>query len=249
MYNNEIDSFLERHNYVALEPRAALIDMDGTLYDSMPNHAEAWMKMVSEIGISACREEFFMYEGRTGASTINLLFNREFGRDATEAEIKELYHRKTVYFNELPPVEPMPGAAELLRFLEQVGMKRVLVTGSGQSSLISRLEHDFPGAFTEDMMVTGRDVTHGKPAPDPFLMAMKKAGVSPAQSIVIENAPLGVEAGDAAGAFTIGVTTGPIPGAALKNAGAAIVFDDMRTLADQMPFMLYALSTQPRNLN
>lgn len=249
MYNEEIDSFLERHNYIALEPRAALIDMDGTLYDSMPRHADAWMKMVGEIGIEATREEFFMYEGRTGASTINLLFNREFHRDATPAEIKELYHRKTVYFNELPPVDPMPGAAEMLEFLRKVGMKRVLVTGSGQSSLIDRLNKDFPGAFSPDMMVTGRDVINGKPAPDPFIMAMKKANVTAAQSIVIENAPLGVEAGDAAGAFTIGVTTGPIPGAALKNAGAAIVFPDMATLADQLPFLLYALSTQPRNLN
>lgn len=249
MFNSEIDSFLARHNYIALEPRAALIDMDGTLYDSMPRHADAWLRMVSEIGIEATREEFFMYEGRTGASTINLLFNREFHRDATECEIKELYHRKTVYFNELPDVESMPGAAEMLDFFKKVGMKRVLVTGSGQSSLINRLDNDFPGAFTPEMMVTGRDTVNGKPAPDPFLIAMKKAGVTPAQSIVIENAPLGVESGDAAGAFTIGVTTGPIPGAALKEAGAAIVFPDMETLAEHLPILIYALSTHRRNLN
>lgn len=249
MFDTEIDRFLARHNYIAVEPRAALIDMDGTLYDSMPRHAQAWMRMVSEIGIDATPEEFFMYEGRTGASTINLLFNRAFGRDATEAEIKELYSRKTKYFTELPPVNPMPGAADMLDFLRKVGMKRVLVTGSGQSSLISRLDTDFPLAFEPEMRITARDVVHGKPAPDPFLMAMKKAGVTPAQSIVIENAPLGVESGDAAGAFTIGVTTGPVPAGALAEAGAAIVFPSMRELASRLPLLLYALSTQARNLN
>lgn len=68
MFDAQIERFMKRHNYIALEPRAALIDMDGTLYDSMPRHARAWMRMVGEIGIKATTEEFFMYEGRTGCS-------------------------------------------------------------------------------------------------------------------------------------------------------------------------------------
>ena len=243
MFEQQIERFLKRHSYKVIEPRAALIDMDGTLYDSMPRHAQAWMRMVSEIGIHATLEEFFLYEGRTGASTINLLFNREFGRDATDEEIKELYHRKMVYFTELPDVSPMPGALKMIRELEAAGLKRVLVTGSGQSSLINRLDADFPGAFAPDMRITGRDVVKGKPAPEPYLAAMRKAAVSPWQSIVIENAPLGVEAGDAAGAFTIGVTTGPLSGKALEEAGAAIVFPDMPALAEQMPQLLAELSS------
>ena len=127
----------------------------------------------------------------------------------------------------------MPGAEQLLLFMQQIEMQRILVTGSGQRSLIDRLERDFPGSFTPETMITAKDVTHGKPHPEPYLMAMKLAKVQPWQSVVIENAPLGVEAGDAAGAFTIGVTTGPIPRAELEKAGAAIVFDSMQELADQ----------------
>lgn len=247
MFEQQIERFLQRHGYSSIEPRAALIDMDGTLYDSMPRHAQAWMRMVSEIGIPATEEEFFLYEGRTGASTINLLFNRQFGRDATEDEIKELYHRKTVYFTELPDVSPMPGAQKLLKYMEEIGMKRVLVTGSGQNSLISRLDTDFPGAFAPEMRITGRDVINGKPAPEPYLAAMKKAGVTPMQSLVIENAPLGVKSGDAAGAFTIGVTTGPIPGNALEEAGASIVFADMPSLAGQLPRLLAEIAEVSNN--
>ena len=77
-------------------PIAALIDRDGTLYDSMGNHADAWMKMAEEEHLPARREEFFMWEGQTGAMTINTLFRRTHGRDATEEEISELYHRKTI---------------------------------------------------------------------------------------------------------------------------------------------------------
>lgn len=232
-----------------IEPRAALIDMDGTLYDSMPRHAAAWHKMVAELGIELPISEFYLHEGRTGADTINLLFEKHFNRKATDSEIDSLYHLKTVYFQELPDVSTMPGAAEMLQFLMGIGMKRVLVTGSAQNSLIERIDTDFPGAFAPDMKVTANEVRYGKPAPDPFLLAMKKAGVRPMQSIVIENAPLGVEAGDKAGAFTIGITTGPIPQSTLYDAGAAIVFPSMKDFADKLPFLIYSLDTFSRNYN
>lgn len=243
LYQPEILRFLQRHHYRQVVPRAALIDMDGTLYDSMKNHTAAWYRLISEAGIPCTRDEFYLYEGRTGAATINLLVNRAWGRDATDLEKAEMYHRKTLYFNELPPVEPMPGAADMLATLAGAGIQRVLVTGSGQNSLLSRLDTDFPGIFTSEMRVTSRDVTHGKPHPEPFIRAMQLAHVSPSQSIVIENAPLGVEAGDRAGAFTIGVTTGPIPVEEMERAGAAIVFPSMEEFAAALPTLLLTLLT------
>lgn len=228
-------SFLRRRRYKRLQPIAALIDMDGTLYDSMGNHADAWYQLATELGIEATREEFFLYEGRTGASTLNILFNRAYGRDATAKEIEELYARKALYFTQMPSVKPMPGAMQMLEFFKEVNMRRVLVTGSGQRSLIDRLERDFPGAFTPNMMVTSRDVKCGKPHPEPFLKAMMLANVRPSQAIAIENAPLGVKSANDAGAFTIAVTTGPIPREELERAGAAIVFDSMPQCAEMLP--------------
>ena len=207
----QIVRFLKKRHYKTVKPLAALIDMDGTLYDSMRNHSAAWYRMIAELGIDATQEEFYMYEGRTGASTINIIFQRAYGRDATPEEIEELYHRKTGYFSELPPVKLMPGAPEMVRVLMESGIKRVLVTGSGQTSLINRINEDFPNAFSSELRVTSRDVSHGKPHPEPFIRAMQLAGVKPSQSIAIENAPLGVKSASDAGAFTIAVTTGPIP--------------------------------------
>lgn len=242
-FETEILRFLRRHHYTGVVPRAALIDMDGTLYDSMKNHSAAWYRLITELGIPCTREEFYLYEGRTGVSTINHLFNRHWGRDASPEEAEELYHRKTVYFNELPEVKPMPGAAEMTAVLRDAGIERVLVTGSGQPSVLARLDRDYPGIFAPDKRITSRNVSHGKPHPEPFIKAMQLAGVSPSQAIVIENAPLGVEAGDRAGAFTIGVTTGPIPASALEEAGAAIVFPSMPEFARVLPTLLLSLLT------
>lgn len=249
MYEYEIQRFLTRHGYLGVVPKAALIDMDGTLYDSMPRHAAAWMELCREIGIDATPDEFFRYEGRTGASTINILFQRAFGRDATEDEARRLYQRKTELFSAMPDVDVMPGAYEMTKFLKEVGVKRVLVTGSGQNSLIRRIEADFPGIFQPSLMVTGRDVKHGKPHPEPFFKGMELTGVRPDECMVIENAPLGVKAGDASGAFTIGVNTGPLGVDELRDSGAAVVFNSMQECSDAMPLMLYALITNSRNFN
>ena len=242
-YSAEILAFLKRHHYRQVVPKAALIDMDGTLYDSMKNHTASWYRLMTEAGIKCTRDEFYLYEGRTGASTINYLIQRELGREATQEEKENLYKKKTVYFNQLPPVEPMPGAREMVEVFKEVGMQRVLVTGSGQNSLLSRISTDFPGLFSDELKVTSRDVQHGKPHPEPFIRAMQLAHVTPSHSIVVENAPLGVEAGDRAGAFTVGVTTGPIPREEMIKAGAAIVFDSMPEFARALPTLLLSLLT------
>lgn len=244
-----IQNYLSRNSFIMVHPQAALIDMDGTLYDSMPSHARAWHQMMLEIGVDIPVEEFFMYEGRTGASTINILFRRAFGREATDDEIRKLYHRKTELFSSMPPVNPMPGAQQMLDFLRETGVKRVLVTGSGQHSLIDRLQHDFPDAFSDDMIISSRSVKQGKPNPEPYEAAMKLAGVQPWQSIVVENAPLGVEAGHASKAFTIGVNTGPIPVSALHDAGADLVYDSMQEFADRLPLLIFEMLTTMNNFN
>lgn len=240
-YAQEITRFLKRHHYESLRVKAALIDMDGTLYDSMPNHTAAWHRMMTELGVTCSRDEFYLYEGATGAATIDKLFLRAFGRNARPSEVEEYYKRKTEYFRELPPVRLMPGASEMLRILSEVGIRRVLVTGSGQKSVLDKLDADFPGAFLPGMRITSHDVTHGKPHPEPYIRAMQLVQVRPSESMVIENAPLGVESGDRAGAFTVGITTGPIPREAMEEAGAAIVFSSMTEFTEKLPLLLLSM--------
>lgn len=87
----------------------------------------------------------------------------------------------------------MPGALRLLQELKHAGLKRVLVTGSGQNSLLSRISTEFPEMFRDELRITSANVQHGKPHPEPYLKAMDLAMVEPWQSVAFENAPLGVE--------------------------------------------------------
>lgn len=203
--------------------KAVLFDMDGVLYDSMPNHAKAWSTAVTEFGLSMSPHEAYLHEGRTGHGTINILAQRHWGRNATTEEMECIYAAKSALFNTCPEPQPMPGAAQLLQSIRSLGLTIVLVTGSAQHSLLTRLAHDFPGIFSAERMVTAFDVKHGKPHPEPYLMGLEKAGVSASEAVVIENAPLGVEAAHAAGIYTIAVNTGPLSPKVLLDAGADIV--------------------------
>lgn len=223
--------------------KAALIDMDGTLYDSMPNHARAWKAVMDSIGVQCREDEFFLLEGSTGANTINIMIKRSFGRPATDDEKRDLYALKAELFVKQPPVEVMPGAREMVDTLRSLGIDTVLVTGSGQNSLLSRLETDFPGAFPPEKRITSASVTHGKPHPEPYLKGLALAGVLADEAIVIDNAPLGTASGHAAGIFTLGVVTGPVPRAELFANGADVVYKSMDECAKNISRLLYEIES------
>lgn len=232
MFETAKEHYLEKHGFEAMHLKAVLFDMDGVLYDSMPGHVYAWTKTVPLYGLSITPEEVYMNEGRTGTGTIEYLYEKELHKQVTKAEMEHIYEKKCEFFNSLPEAKVMPGASELLQKVKQDGLTRVLVTGSGQKSLINRLEHSFPNAFTKDKAVTSYDVTHGKPNPEPYLKGLEKGGVQPYEAIVVENAPLGVRAGVAANIFTIAVNTGTLKDEDLLKEGANLLFHSMQELCD-----------------
>ncbi|MDR1744115.1 MAG: HAD hydrolase-like protein [Dysgonamonadaceae bacterium] len=236
--------YLRSRSYDRFDVRAVLFDMDGVLYNSMPAHEKSWQQTAREFNLKAEPNEFFLLEGRTGSSTINILFERTLGRKATAKEIQRIYSRKTELFSRYNTGEVIPGAGELLKLVQSEGLQCILVTGSGQPSLIDKLEGHFPGIFTSETMVTGFDVKIGKPNPEPFLMGLQKGGnLKPWQALVVENAPLGTEAARRAGIFTIDVNTGPLPDKVLYDAGANLVFPNMSALLDQFPEILKSVRT------
>ena len=174
----------------------------------------------------------------TGVATIKRIHKRQFGKDISVEEAREIYKIKTANFRTLPRVEPMPGAYQMLEALRNNGIERVLVTGSGQPDVINRIDEEYKGLFAADKRITAADVKHGKPNPEPYFMGQKLADVAPHQAIVIENAPLGVEAGHSSGSFTIAVTTGPIPEKVLRDSGADLVFPSMNEFAEQLPLLI-----------
>ena len=155
-------------------------------------------------------------------------------------ELVLAYGKYTIEFRAYNDGEAMPGAAEVLAKVKAAGLQRIVVTGSGQRSLIDKLEHTYPGIFEREKMVTAFDVKYGKPHPEPYLIGLQKAGVEANEAIVVENAPLGVQAGVAAGIFTIGVNTGPLADRVLREAGADLLFPSMGVLAQNIEEIIMA---------
>ena len=227
-FQNAIDSYLKKTGFSSFSPKAFLFDMDGVLYDSMPFHAKAWKEAFAHVGVAFSEYDVYLNEGRTGKTTVNEAFTAQLHREATDDEIQRIYADKAEIFMSISRTNPMPYAKEVLETLKKSGKKIVLVTGSGQKSLISKLNETYPGFFSPENMVTSFDVKYGKPNPEPYLMALQKAGVQPNEAVVIENAPLGVQAGVGANIFTIALNTGILQDDVLKKAGADVVLPSMK---------------------
>lgn len=212
---------------------AILFDMDGVLYDSMPNHARAWSMAMEHFGMHMTPHDVYMNEGATGHDTVARISMRDRGTDATKQEIEDIYAYKASLFRSMPEAQIMPGAREVFRKAAEAGLKILIVTGSGQKNLIERVQQDFKGYITRERMVTAFEVTRGKPYPDPYLKGLELAGVPAQEAVVVENAPLGIHAAVAAGIDTIAVNTGPLEDSVLLAEKPVILLHSMQELAQR----------------
>ena len=232
MYSLAIIKYLEEHGFEAFRPKAVLFDMDGVLYDSMPNHAIAWQESMAKFGIHMTADDAYATEGARGVDTIRQMVFQQQRREIDEAEAQRMYDEKSRIFHSLPEAPLMPGILELMQQIHAAGIQCGIVTGSGQLPLIERLKRDFGTFVDEAHITTAYDVKQGKPSPDPYLMGLQKVGgLQSNEAIVIENAPLGVRAGHAAHIFTIAVNTGPLANEELLGAGADLIFPTMVELS------------------
>ena len=214
--------------------RAYFFDMDGVLFNSMPHHAIAWEEVMKEHDLPFTAYDCYLNEGRTGESVIREAMWKVRNRDATPDEIKQIYTEKSNRFNLLAQqaggTVVIDGVAEVLRYVQSTGSQIWVVTGSGMRSLLDNLNNALPPVFQRERMVTAFDVTHGKPDPEPYLKAWERSGLKKEQCFVIENAPLGIRSGKAAGLTVYAVNTGILTREDLAQADQ--VFDSMVELLE-----------------
>ena len=219
-------------------PKAALFDMDGVLYNSMPNHAYSWHTSMASFGIEMSEADAYAHEGMRGVETIKKIVKEQKGIEISDEESQRMYDEKSRIFATRPEAKVMEGVMELQRKMKADGLKIVVVTGSGQHSLLDKLVHDFEGLIEPGMIVSSFDVKRGKPNPEPYIKGLMKAGVDPWEAIVVENAPLGVRAAQAANIFTVAVNTGPLPDKMLADEGADLIFSRMTGFRDKWEVFL-----------
>ena len=182
-------------------PAAVLWDMDGTLVDTEPYWISAEHAIVEEHGGVWSEEYAHELVGN------DLMVSAEFIRahspvTLTPVEIvEELLRRVIVQVREHVPWRP--GARELLAALGSEGVPCVLVTMSWRSLADAVVDALPEGTFTA--LVTGDEVEHGKPHPEPYLAAARLLGVDVADCIAIEDSPTGVRSAVDAGVPTLAV--------------------------------------------
>ena len=216
--------------------RAYFFDMDGVLFNSMPNHAIAWEEGMKQHQLPFTAYDCYLNEGRTGESVIREAMWKARNRDATPDEIATIYAEKSAYFTMLEQkaggTPTISGVAEVLRYIESCGNQIWVVTGSGMRSLLDNLNMVLPPVFQRERIITAFDVVKGKPDPEPYLKAWERSGLNKEQCVVIENAPLGVRSGKAAGLTVYAVNTGILTREDLEQAGADLVFNTMEELLE-----------------
>lgn len=214
-------------------PKAVLFDMDGVLYDSMPNHAIAWEESMKRFGITMTKADAYATEGARGFETIMRFVKQQQGRDITKEEAERMYEEKARVYHSMPDAPIFDGVKALMKKITDSGLTVNIVTGSAQRQLINRLMDDFSDFLTSEHITTAFDVKHGKPNPDPYLTGLCKAGgLNPWEGIVVENAPLGVKAGTSAHIFTVAINSGPLPDGALTSEGANILYQHIAEFCD-----------------
>ena len=113
MYQDKIDNYLSKNGFGAFCPKAVLFDMDGVLYDSMPNHARSWRESMAEFGIDMPEAEAYKYEGMRGVETIKLKVREQLHREISDGEAQRMYAEKSRLFSLCPQAKIMDGVVEL----------------------------------------------------------------------------------------------------------------------------------------
>ena len=195
--------------------RAVLFDLDGVLVESREATERVWRDWALRKGIDGDELVSAMH----GVRSVEVVRALRPELDAVrEAEAIEALQAEDV-----EGLRAIPGAAEALLALRK---DRVAVVTSGTRALAdARLEA--VGIAPPAVMVYAGDVARGKPDPEGYLTAARRLGVDPAEALVVEDSPPGIEAGRAAGAATVGVTS---THAAAELAAADVVIGSLEEL-------------------
>ncbi len=185
-----------------------IFDLDGTLIDSTPAVLRSWTAWAVEFGLTA--DDLAGYHGVPSADVVRLVLP-ESQQEQASARIDELE------LADVDDIVVLPGAADALL---ELAMARTAIATSA-NRILAKARIGAAGLLPPTVIVTIDDVTRGKPAPDPFLEAARRLGLEPADCLVVEDAPKGIQAARAAGCATLAVLT-TSPRAELAAADAVV---------------------------
>jgi beta-phosphoglucomutase len=202
--------------------RALLFDMDGVVVDSMPMHLQTWQQALAPLGVALTAQDLYPLEGVPTERTAQLLTERLLGEPCSQEEAHLLAERKRALFRRDFQPALLPGMGPLLHDLQGRGYRLGLVTGSARQVADQVLGSTGMASLFETTL-TGDQVAHGKPSPEPYQKAAERLGLMPEHCLAVENAPLGLQAARAAGMRCLALET-TLSAEQLLAAGAEQVF-------------------------
>jgi HAD superfamily hydrolase (TIGR01509 family) len=187
-----LDSRLRGNDENAMKTTALIFDMDGTMVESMPAHARSWDLFRQRHHLDLSVEEILKRTtGRTGIECVRDLLGGDIPDDKAQEFIaqKEQDYR-AIFAREFREVA---GFASFVQLAQQRGLKIAIATAGDKNNLDFVLKH-LKLAKAPEASVRGDQGLPGKPEPDIFLKAAEEVGADPAECIVFEDAPFGIEA-------------------------------------------------------
>ena len=174
--------------------KGIIFDMDGVLVDSMPAHVRSWRSAFAEIaGITVSERDIYILEGMRGMELITKIFEQGGVTDGSLAS--RVHERKNRIFKSIRSSKPFEGVPEMIDELE---CAKAVVSGSTRTDIEAIIKEGF-GQEKFSTIVSADDIHRGKPDPSAFLAALSRMGLLPSDAVVVENAPLGVQAAKNAG--------------------------------------------------
>lgn len=183
--------------------KGLIFDVDGVLMDSMPYHAEAWVQAFGEVGIRITNMDIYEIEGSNHKGVVDSIF-RKAGMEPKTSDYEAFLIKKRENFLRNNKAEPFKGMQTCLKALKKK-YKLAVASGADRTIVNTLMDKFYPGIF--EVIISGEDVTRGKPDPEPYLTAVRKLGLETEECMVIENAPLGIKSAKNAGIYCVAVPT------------------------------------------
>jgi HAD superfamily hydrolase (TIGR01509 family) len=203
---------------------ALILDLDGTLIDSVYAHVFAWQRAFDEAGLPIDGWRIHRRIGMSGGLFARAAA-REIGRPLSDEESEGLQRRHGELYRELLPARrPLPGAVDLLSELRDEGIPHGIATSGRRPEIDASLEA--LGIPPETVVVARGDVRRAKPEPDLFLTCASRLGTDPGDCYVVGDAVWDLLAARRAGMLSVGLLSGGYGGDELTRAGAFRVYRD-----------------------
>jgi beta-phosphoglucomutase len=217
---------------INLKLKAVIFDMDCVITNTMPDHYAAWKTILKKEGLDVSHYDIYSREGQQGLRSVRELF-AQYDIPYDDDRARRILKEKEELFKRTVKIRFITGARTFLKTLRRIQMPLALVTGTSRHEFERMLPDSIKQLF--DVVVTGTDVKHGKPHPEPFRTALRRLKIPGDKAVAIENAPFGIQSAKQAGIQCLALETS-LPRKYLTEAEHVFVsFKEMRNKINFVP--------------